>query len=255
MPTWDPKQYLQFERQRTQPCIDLVTRIDTEPVNYAVDLGCGPGNSTAVLDKRFPSAKILGVDNSVSMIERAKKDYPACSFTQADATTWTSERPCDVILANAVFQWTGHHETLFPRLVQQLRPGGVLAIQMPRNFQSPTHQILRELARSDRWKSKMSEREPYWVQPPGFYYDVLSPVCSKLEIWETEYQHMMPDHDAIVEWYKGTGLRPYLEALNSQEQTEFIDEYRARLKAAYPRQKDGMIVFPFLRTFFVAVRR
>jgi len=254
MPSWDPAQYLRFSKQRTQPCIDLLNRIEIDRVDNAVDLGCGPGNSTEQLAKRFPNAAITGLDNSADMIQRARKDYPKFQFDQADAATWKSERPCDVILSNAVFQWVERHEILLPHLMKQLRPGGVLAVQMPRNFQSPTHQILRQLASDPHWSSKLEPREPYWVQEPAFYYDVLQPVSSSLEIWETEYIHVMPDHEAIVEWYKGTGLRPYLEALNASEQETFLQQYLVRLKESYPRQKDGQVLFPFLRIFFVARR-
>jgi trans-aconitate 2-methyltransferase len=153
-----------------------------------------------------------------------------------------------------VFQWVGDHQTLFPHLVTQLRPGGALAVQMPRNFEAPTHTILRELARTPPWASRMSAREPYWVKTPSFYYDVLSPVSTTLDLWETEYQHVLPDHHAIVEWYKGTGLRPYLEALPPDEHPAFLEALEARLVEAYPRLADGRVLFPFLRLFFVAVR-
>jgi len=254
MPNWDPGQYLRFAKQRTQPCVDLLSRIEMERVEYAADLGCGPGNSTEKLADRFPLAKVIGVDNSAEMIAKARQDYPRLEFVQCDARTWASDRPCDVILSNAVFQWVGEHEKLLPRLMGQLSEGGVLAVQMPRNFQSPTHRILREMAGEARWSSKLGEREPYWVQEPAFYYDVLKAVASEVEIWETEYIHVMPDQEAIVEWYKGTGLRPYLEALDEREREEFLGQYLERLKHAYPRQKDGMVLFPFLRIFFLARR-
>ncbi|MFT3788449.1 MAG: trans-aconitate 2-methyltransferase [Tepidisphaeraceae bacterium] len=252
MPKWDPQQYLRFERERTQPCIDLVNRIEVDDVSYAVDLGCGPGNSTEVLARRFPAAKVLGLDNSPAMIERAKRDRPSISFDVADASTWTSDRPCDVILSNAVFQWIDRHAALLPRLLNQLRPGGVLAVQMPRNFQSPTHQILRRVATSPRFASTLTAREPYWVKSPADYYDLLAPIAASVEIWETEYIHAMPDHDAIIEWYRGTGMRPYLEALDADEQLAFVDAIKQQLVEAYPKQTDGRVLFPFLRIFFVA---
>ena len=254
MPNWDPKQYLRFEKERTQPCIDLVNRIPEVEARMVVDLGCGPGNSTKVLARRFEHARVIGIDSSAEMIERAKRDAEGFEFQQGDAATWVGDGPCDVILANAVFQWVEKHEVVMPHLVGQLRKGGVLAVQMPRNFQSPTHQMLRELARSARWRDKLEAREPYWVQEPSFYYDVLSAICERVELWETEYIHVLPDVDAIVEWYKGTGLRPYLEALGAEEQKEFLAAYRARLQTAYLKQKDGRVLFPFLRIFFIAVR-
>ena len=252
MPQWDPNQYLQFISQRTQPCIDLVARINLDEVNDVVDLGCGPGNSTEVLAKKFPRATIVGFDNSPDMIAQAKKDYPQFTFAPGDAATWTANRKCDVILANAVFQWVAHHESLLPRLVQQLRHRGVLAVQMPRNFESPTHTVLREIASRPQWDQKVRTRDLHWAQPPDFYFDLLSPITSKLEIWETEYIHIMPDHDAIVQWYKGTGLRPYLEPLSSDDQEKFIAEYKDEIAKQYPPQKTGQVLFPFRRIFFLA---
>jgi trans-aconitate 2-methyltransferase len=254
MPTWDASQYLRFERERTQPCVDLLWRVERIDVKYAVDLGCGPGNSTKALAERFPGATIMGVDNSPAMIERARRDHPRFGFVESDVAKWESDRPCDLILSNAVFQWVPHHEQLLPRLMQQLRDGGVLAVQMPRNFQSPVHQILRELATSPQWSPRVGGREPYWVHPPQFHYDVLAPVCSKVELWETEYIHILPDHEAIIEWYKGTGMRPYLEPLTQDEQLDFIDQVRSRLLIAYPKSRDGRVLFPFLRIFLIAVR-
>ena len=254
MPSWDPKQYLRFERERTQPCIDLVNRIDLAKVEYAVDVGCGPGNSTQVLAKCFPDAELLGVDSSQQMIDRALADYSEFQFEVADAAKWTSDRPCDVILSNACFQWLGNHEKLFPRLIDQLREGGQLAVQMPRNFQSPTHKILRSLATSPPFSAKLDQREPYWVKEPGFYYDTLRPICSRVELWETEYVHVLDDHEAIIEWYKGTGMRPYLEPLDADEQKRFIDRCREELIRAYPKQVDGRVLFPFLRIFIVATK-
>jgi trans-aconitate 2-methyltransferase len=254
MPTWDASQYLRYERERTQPCIDLLSRIEIDPVGYAVDLGCGPGNSTIHIARKYPRAVVTGVDNSQPMLDRARIDHPHLSFALANAASWQADRPCDLIFSNAAFQWLDRHDELLPRLIAQLRPGGALAVQMPRNFQSPTHQILRELARSPEWSALLEPREPYWVHPPGFYYDVLAPIVSRVDIWETEYQHVLADHDAIVDWYKGTGLRPYLQSLDPQQAERFIAQYHERLVQAYPRQKDAKVIFPFLRIFLIAIR-
>jgi trans-aconitate 2-methyltransferase len=252
MPNWDPKQYLQFIQQRTQPCIDLVSRIDTTNVLRAVDLGCGPGNSTEVLAKKFPAAKIVGIDNSPDMLAQAAKDYPQFTFKPGDAQTWTSDQPADVILANAVFQWIPNHEQVFPHLLKQLRPGGALAIQMPRNFDSPTHLALREISSRPQWNEKIPQREFHYVHSPDFYFDLLAPICARIDIWETRYVHVMPDHDAIIEWYKGTGMRPYLDPLTPDERKNFIAELREKLLAAYPLQKNDQVLFPFRRIFFIA---
>ncbi len=254
MPTWDPKQYLRFEQERTRPCVDLVNRIDAPDVRFAVDLGCGPGNSTQVLARRFPDATVVGIDSSRQMVERARADAPNLRFDVADAAAWTSDRPCDVILSNACFQWLGHHDQLFPRLVAQLRAGGQLAVQMPRNFESPVHQILRSLATSPPFSAKLDRREPYWVREPGFYYDVLRPLCAHVDLWETSYVHVLDGQDAIIEWYKGTGMRPYLEPLDPAEREQFIDRCREQLLRAYPKQPDGRVLFPFPRIFMTATR-
>lgn len=254
MPNWDPNQYLRFERERTQPCIDLVNRINVEQANFAVDLGCGPGNSTRVLATRFSHCAILGVDSSKQMIQRARADMPAFKFEVGDAAAWQGEREYDILLSNACFQWIEDHEPLFRRLMSQLRVGGQLAVQMPRNFQSPTHKILREVATSPPFSSKLDQREPYWVKEPSFYYDVLESIASRVEIWETEYVHVLDDHDAIIEWYKGTGMRPYLEPLKEGDQKLFIDRVREGLLGAYTKQKDGKVLFPFLRIFIVATK-
>lgn len=254
MPNWDPNQYLRFERERTQPCIDLVNRINVEQANFAVDLGCGPGNSTRVLAQRFSHCSILGVDSSKQMIQRARADMPAFKFEVGDAAAWQGDRAYDVLLSNACFQWIEDHKPLFERLMGQLRVGGQLAVQMPRNFQSPTHQILRSVVTSPPFSSKLQQTEPYWVKEPAFYYDVLESMASRIEIWETEYVHVLDDHDAIIEWYKGTGMRPYLEPLSAGDQKLFIERVREGLGTAYSKQKDGKVLFPFLRIFIVATK-
>jgi trans-aconitate 2-methyltransferase len=255
MPTWEPRQYLRFAQERTQPCVDLLNRVSLDSVENAIDLGCGPGNSTEILARRFPRASILGLDNSSEMIQRARRDYPNFSFDIADARTWTSSKPIDLLLSNAVFHWVEKHEELFPRLMNQLRPGGALAVQMPHNFDSPVHRLFRQLAGENPWNRLIVGRDTSACEQAAFYYDVLSPHSQRVDLWETEYMHVLPSSDAIVEWYKGTGLRPYLDPLPPPQQEDFLAECRKRIAPMFPPQKDENVLFPFRRIFIVAIRR
>jgi trans-aconitate 2-methyltransferase len=237
--------------------VDLVARIPLEEtrVRCAADLGCGPGNSTAVLAGRFPHAQITGVDHSAAMLERARGECPGLRFEEADVRTWRASGPMDVILSNAVFQWIEHHEQLLPRLLEQLSAGGVLAVQLPRNLDAPWHELMREVASTGPWAGKISGRSPDAVQTPEWYFDLLRPICAEVDLWETEYIHVMADHEAIVEWGRGTALRPYLDALDPAEQERFLSRYLEAIRRAYPARPGGEVLFPFRRIFFVATKR
>jgi len=255
MPTWDPKLYLQFAGERTQPSVDLIARINgaREPARI-IDLGCGPGNSTAMLRQRWPQADIIGLDSSAEMIAAASQAYPTEKWVLADAASWTAETPFDLVFANASLQWVPEHQGLFPRLMAQLAPGGILAVQMPSHFESPLHQVMLEIADDDLWRERMvGPRNALTNESASFYYDVLQPLAASLDIWQTEYFHRVDGAQAVVEWFRGTGMRPFLEALESEEQKRLfehrvLDGYRR----AYPIQKDGRLLFPFRRLFIVA---
>jgi len=255
MPTWDPTLYLQFAGERTQPSVDLIARINgaREPARI-IDLGCGPGNSTAMLRQRWPHADILGLDSSAEMIAAASQAYPSEKWLLADAASWTAETPFDLVFANASLQWVPEHQGLFPRLMAQLAPGGILAVQMPSHFESPLHQVMLEIADDDLWRERMvGPRNALTNESASFYYDVLQPLAASLDIWQTEYFHRVDGAQAVVEWFRGTGMRPFLEALESEEQKRLfehrvLDGYRR----AYPIQKDGRLLFPFRRLFIVA---
>jgi len=256
VPTWDSSQYLQFADERTRPCRELATRIALGTPRRIVDLGCGPGNSTAVLAQRWPEAVIEGVDNSPNMIATAQKDYPAQKWTTADIATWTAPAPCDLVFSNAALQWVGDHATVFPHLARQVAPGGALAVQVPANIEAPAHRLMRELAQSAAWRDHFPRLPREWfVQEPAFYYDALAPLMDRLDLWTTEYIHVMENAQAIVEWYKGSGLRPFLDALPAADQPRFLADYGALIATEFPARSDGRVLFPFLRLFVIAYAR
>ncbi|HKB91711.1 MAG TPA: trans-aconitate 2-methyltransferase [Opitutaceae bacterium] len=256
MPVWDPKLYLKFGGERTQPAIDLLSRIQLGEPAHIVDLGCGPGNSTELLRQRWPNADIAGVDNSPSMIEAARKSRPSGVWLEGEIASWKPSAPCDLVFSNAALHWLPNHATLFPALMQDVALGGVLAVQMPAHFESPVHAAIIEIAEQSPWRSRMaSAQSAIRVERPGFYYDSLQPFVRRIEIWETLYNHVMNGPEAILEWIRGTGLRPFLEALkDDEERREFTDRYLKKLTATYPRQCDGKVLFPFRRLFILAHR-
>jgi trans-aconitate 2-methyltransferase len=240
MPDWDAAQYLKFQDERTCPCHDLAARLsmDPPPANI-VDLGCGPGNSTEVIAARFPGAAITALDSSQDMIATARQRHPDWNWLTGDIAAWSGQ--AELLFSNAALQWVPNHETLLPRLLGQTR---MLAVQMPANADAPAHQIASRL---------LPGVHTWHIHDVGFYYDVLSPHAKHLDIWLTEYQHVLPNADAIVEWYKGTGLRPYLESLpDASSKDAFLSEYRSQIRVAYPARRDGKVILPFRRLFFIA---
>jgi trans-aconitate 2-methyltransferase len=256
MPTWNPEQYLKFGGERTQPCRDLTARIALDQPQRIVDLGCGPGNSTAVLAQRWPVAALTGVDHSADMVRAAREQFPQVRWEEGDIATWTSDQPWDLIFSNAALQWVPGHERLVPQLLAQVASGGALAWQMPANLDAPAHSLMRALAASKTWQSHFPGTVREWfVHPLSFYYDLLAPRAARVEMWTTEYLHIMESPAAIVEWYKGTGLRPFLDRLESPKDREmFLGDYLREIEGAYPRQVDGRVLFPFLRQFLIAYR-
>jgi trans-aconitate 2-methyltransferase len=256
MPSWSPEQYLAFEEQRTRPARDLARSVQVENPRRVVDLGCGPGNSTEVCAERWPEASIVGIDSSAAMIEKARSRYPSREWRQADIAEWAREEGgerFDVVFANAALQWVGEHETLFPRLLARVAPGGALAVQMP-SYENPANRAMRELAAEASWRTWFPEgRAREWrAYEPDFYYEALATHAARLDLWATEYVQIMPDLAAIVEWYKGTGLRPYLDAIGEEAERErFLTEFADRLRASYPESAAGGVLFPFRRVFVV----
>ncbi len=256
MPTWNSDQYLKFARERTQPAVDLAARIDLATPAHVVDLGCGPGNSTAVLANRWPGAALLGVDNSAAMLASARRDFPAPTWVEADIASWTPERTFDVVFSNAALQWVPNHAALLPRLFASVATGGAFALQVPANLHYAPHRLMRELAASAAWRPFFPQPAREWhVESTAFYYDALASLASRVELWETDYIHVLGGPDAIVEWYRGTGLRPWLEVLPDEAtQARFIADYGRLIAEAFPRQPDGKVLFPFRRLFVIAYR-
>ena len=251
---WNPEQYLQFEKERTQPAIDLANRIPQKAVDRVLDVGCGPGNSTKVLAERLPGARVLGIDRSLEMIEVAKEQHPALQFMQWDASQDLEGLgpSFDVIFSNACIQWIPDHPALLGRFMDRLNPGGILAVQVPMNNREPIHQIIQECISSPRWKSFFPETRVFFQLQPGEYAAILAGWTDQYTLWETVYYHRMPSHRSILEWYRGTGLRPYLQVLPAREAEQLELEILARLEECYPKQKNGEILFRFPRLFFLA---
>jgi trans-aconitate 2-methyltransferase len=254
--SWDPKTYLAFGGERTRAAAELVARIALQDPQHIADLGCGPGNSTALLAARWPEAQIDGIDNSRSMLAEARETPVRARWIEADVGSWSPDTKYDLIYSNATLHWIAAHESLLPRLMSYLAPGGVLAFQVPRNFAEPSHMIAQEIAGEPRWSAKLAQARDWWnVHEPEDYYNILEPLAAPIDIWETRYLQTLEGPDAVYRWVKGTGLRPFLDALDGPEREAFIAEYRARAVRAYPERPNGVTLFPFQRLFCVATRR
>jgi trans-aconitate 2-methyltransferase len=253
---WDATQYLRFSDARTLPAIDLLSRIELNAAKRVVDLGCGPGNSTAPLKARWPDAAITGIDSSVELLAAARRDHPGIAFAEEDIATWTAPEPVDVVFANASLQWVGGHDRLVPHLFAQVAPGGALAVQMPRNHDFATHRLMRQVTAEGEWRERLKNaRDPSPVKAPEFYYDLLAPRAASFTIWETNYIQIMDGVPAIIAWLHGTGLRPFLARLTDAERPLFLDRYAALLAKEYTPQSDGKILLPYPRLFFIATKR
>lgn len=252
---WDPEQYGRYGDERARAFFELIARIRADRPGFVVDLGCGPGDLTAYLARRWPQARIDGIDSSAAMIARARRhEIPSrLEFAVADLRAWRPARPPDVIVANAVLHWVpGHHEELPARLVAALAPGGWLAFQVPGNFAAPSHTILRELCGHPRWRDRLGGTLRHdTVVEPAAYLTRLAELGCVPDVWETTYLHVLPGDDPVLEWVKGSALRPVLDALDRAGREDFLAEYGARLRAAYPRRPYGTVL-PFRRIFAVA---
>jgi trans-aconitate 2-methyltransferase len=253
MPGWKPDLYLRFAAERTQPCRDLAARIALENPRRVIDVGCGPGNSTEVLAARWPRTELAGLDSSAEMIARARSLHPGWQWLAGDIADWTlGEDRFDVVFSNAAMQWVPDHQSVFPRLMARVAPDGALAVQMPGNFEAEAHRLMRAVA--SRFPATNGVRE--WFAHGGeFYYDVLTPLAARVELWSTEYVHVMDAPEGIVEWYSGSGMRPFLDALPTDAERErFKAEYLAAIREVYHARPDGRVLFPFRRLFMVAYR-
>ncbi|MBF9067808.1 methyltransferase domain-containing protein [Streptacidiphilus fuscans] len=253
--SWDPKQYLRHADLRSRPFFELVDRVPTTP-RRVVDLGCGPGNVTISLTERWPDATLVGVDSSPAMIEQAQRDFPErAAFRVGDIATYDpAEDQPDLILSNAALQWVPGHLTFFPGWIEALPQGGVLAFQVPGNFDQPSHALLTELRNSPCWRDTVGGPHRAAIPEPAQYLATLSALGCVADVWETTYHQVLQGEQPILDWMLGTGLRPTLDLLPDPQQREaFLAEYAALLDAAYPRQDFGTVL-PFRRVFAVAVK-
>jgi trans-aconitate 2-methyltransferase len=254
--SWSAKQYVAFEDERTRPVRDLLSALPDIEAKKVIDLGCGPGNSTELLAARFPGAVVSGIDSSADMIGAAARRLPQVQFAIGDIETWSDPGPFDVILANAVLHWVPDHSTLLPALIARLASGGGLAIQMPDNLDVPAHRLMREIAEVGPWAAALAEasksRTP--LASAEGYYKLLRPLCSRVDVWRTTYYHALSGGaGAVVEWFKGSGLRPFLDPLDPALREAYLKRYRAAVADAYPTLPDGSVLLPFPRLFIVGV--
>ncbi|MDP6603788.1 MAG: methyltransferase domain-containing protein [Rhodospirillales bacterium] len=257
---WSPGQYLKFAPERARPALDLLDGVKRALSQGAApraifDLGCGTGMTTRLLAERWPAARVTGIDSSAPMLAQARAGDAAIEWREADLAAWSPPDDADLLFSNAALQWLDNHAQLFPHLIGPLRPGALLAVQMPRNYDQPSHENMVVAARSGPWRARL---EPILrarpVAAPEDYFDILAPHVRELEVWETTYLHALEGEDAVLEWTAGTGLRPYLQALEGEDKNGFLAVYGELTRAAYPRRGDGRTLFPFRRLFLVARR-
>jgi trans-aconitate 2-methyltransferase len=249
---WNPQQYLKFAGHRLRPAIDLLARVPDFPARTIVDLGAGVGNVTKLLKERWPEADVTGVEGSAEMVAAGRKAAPNVEWQLGDLAAWQPRKRYDLVYSNAALHWLPDHATLFPAVLENLAPGGFLAVQMPRNFTAPSHLLIAETALNGPWRSKVEHLvTPPPVHAPQFYHDVLAPHAAAVDIWETEYLQVLEGENPVKEWTKGTWLTRYLDVLDGNEKAAFEAAYGERVAKAYPRNKAGQTLFPFRRLFMV----
>ena len=257
-PAWDPEQYSRFEAERDRAALDLLLRLpgDLDP-REIWDLGCGAGQHAALLKRRHPGAVVHGLDSSADMLARARALGADVDWRQGDIADWKPEAPADLILANAALHWLPDHLALLRRLTAALAPGGALAIQMPMAHETRHHALMRAVAAEGSWAARLAGVETLAPLPaPEACYAVLAEACGEIDIWATTYLHALTGPDAVLEWMKGTALRPFLSALDDPAMgAAFLSALGARLCEAFPPRPDGVTLLPFPRLFLVARRR
>jgi trans-aconitate 2-methyltransferase len=254
---WDPNLYLKFGGERTRPAADLLARVALTTPKRVIDLGCGPGNSTALLAARFPDAELTGLDASAEMLAQAAASPVKARWVEASFDAWSPDGDYDLIYANAAFQWSDDPLALTARLFRALAPGAVLAFQVPQNFDQPSHVEVRAAVDEGPWRQKLMGARQY---DPGFakasdYARELAPFGALMDVWTTEYLHFLAGPDPVFRWMSGTGLRPFTQRLEGEERARFEAAVRLRLAGAYPKEADGRTLFPFRRLFVIATKR
>jgi trans-aconitate 2-methyltransferase len=261
---WNPTQYLKFADDRRRPAIDLIARISLDAPRTIVDLGCGAGNVTRLIAERWPGARVIGIDSSPSMLATARAASagdPRFEWIEGDIASWSAHAgdSADLVFSNAALHWIDDHATLVPRLLQAVAPRGVLAVQMPDNFDAPCHVTLFETARSPRFRDRLADRvRATPVASAAAYHEWLSPAASRLDIWTTEYLHILKQaadgEHPVVAWMSSTAMTPFTAALDGDELRAFVADYRARVAPQYPLREDASVLFAFRRRFIVAER-
>jgi len=256
MSDWDPESYLRFANERTQPSLDLVSRIRIDSPKAIVDIGCGPGNSTQALRRRWPKSDILGMDYSEAMIAKARRDFPGERWMVGDAVKFDAKDKYDLVFSNAALQWIPRHEELLPRLAGGVRSGGAFAAQIPMFKSMPINAAIETVAGRSEWRARTSRcAELFTYRDPGFYYGLLSGLMGKVDMWITSYIHVLDSHEALIDFCRSTALKPYFESLPSDEARErFEDELLAETRRRYSLQGDGKLLFPFERLFLVGYK-
>jgi trans-aconitate 2-methyltransferase len=252
---WDPEQYLKFAQPRLRPAVDLLSRIALDAPRTVYDVGCGAGNVTRLLAARWPDAVITGVDDSAAMLEEAARIPSRILWREQSLREWAPDAPPDLIYSNAALHWLPDHATLFPRFMHMLTPRGVLAAQMPRNWAAPSHTLVADTVHGGPWRDKLQHLlRPGPVKEPHFYYRLLAPHASSVDIWECEYLQTLRGDDPIKEFVKGSYLKQFLDALEAPERAAFEDQYAMRVHEAYPPEADGTTLFPFRRLFLIVAK-
>jgi trans-aconitate 2-methyltransferase len=259
---WDPCQYLKFSDHRLRSALELLERVAIASPGVIYDLGCGTGQVTRLMAERWPAARVYGLDHSREMLQQAAREPGRVEWIEADIRAWRPAEPADLIYSNATLHWLADHDRLFPRLVGLLKAGGSLAVQMPLSWGAPSHRLMREtLANGGPQGGTLGSEQlrqavaREWVADAEVYYDLLARCTSSLDIWETEYLQALEGEDAVLEWVKGTGLRPVLNGLDDAERKVFLEKYAHRLRQAYPMRSDGRTLYPFRRLFLIATAR
>lgn len=256
MSDWQPAQYLTFADERTRPARDLLAQVPLDRARRVYDLGCGPGNSTALLVARYPGAAVTGIDNSPAMLDAARAACPVARFEAGDLAAWMPSDVPDLLYSNATFQWVPGHLAVLERLARTLPDGGVLAVQMPDNLGEPSHALMQQVAEEGPWAARLAAaQDARDVLPaPAEYYARLKPLFRRLDIWHTIYNHPLDGVAGIIAWLRTTGLRPYLEPLGDEDRQHYLARYGELLARAYPLQPDGKVLLRFPRLFLVGVR-
>lgn len=256
MSRWDPDSYLRFEHERTIPSRDLVARIDLRNPKAIIDVGCGPGNSTSVLRHAWPEAAVVGLDNSVEMIKKAQATYPEDRWILADAADWQSDEKYDLVFSNATLQWIPNNEKVLGHLYDQTSEKGALAAQVPFNVESPLLKAITIVSKKPKWRNLMKGcSDQIFYRDENYYYDALSRLSTRVELWITTYIHIMEGHQSLIDWYSSTGLKIYLERIDTEDgRSQFKSEILEMCRAQYPTRQNGKVLFPFRRLFFIAYR-